>query len=369
MKILFTEVLNVFLNPVLRFMFNNLYSDSAVVTSTENKLATTSNSSNKVITIATEETEDKYSLTVWIAVGVVITTLIVLMGIATIALALFLKKSSKWKSECDNSYSTLSRGLTEQLQQQSLDPASDLYDRIELSPSTGQAEFISKTETDNINNLSPHPGQHNINPSIDMQQSKSATITAASSNDIPSHDIESTFEQPNYASINKRKKKTMGKEPVHYGPENDVATNLGLVKHKITEENESVHLPHTADKNMNIRQGNAPCNQQTAEPSKEYYTAIRKKTKESTAQNEEKQPPIPPQRVEELYTAVNKKTQPTTANDEVESPPIPPHTVEELYTAVMKKPKARETDDEVEAPPVPPHTVEELYTAVQKNKN
>ena len=42
------------------------------------------------------------------------------------------------------------------------------------------------------------------------------------------------------------------------------------------------------------------------------YTAVRKKTKESTAQNEEEPPPIPPQGVEELYTAVNKKTQPTT---------------------------------------------------------
>ena len=118
-----------------------------------------------------------------------------------------LKKSSQRKSECDNSYSTLRRGPTQQLQQQSLDPASDLYDRIELSPSTGQAEFISKTETDNTNNLSPHPGQHNINPSIDMQRSKSATITAASSKDIPSHDIESTFKQPYHSAINKRKKK------------------------------------------------------------------------------------------------------------------------------------------------------------------
>ena len=352
-------------------MLTDLYSNSAAVSSTENILATTiSNLSNKITTISPEETQDKNALSVWIAVGVVITTLIVLMGITTIALALFLKKSSHQKTECDNSYSTLSRGLTQQLQPQLLDPASDFYDRIELSPSTGQAEFISRTETDNTNNPSPHHGQFNINPSVDMQQPKSATvqITAASSKDIPLHDIESTSEQPNYAAINKRKKKTMGKEPVHNGLENSAAKILSLVKNSTTEENECIDLPHTTDKNMKLRQGSAACNQQTAESLEELYTAVRKKTKESTTQNEEEPPPISPQGLEQLYTAVNKKTQLTTANDEVESPPIPPHTVEELYTAVMKKPKARETDDEVEAPPVPPHTVEELYTAVQKNK-
>ena len=100
----------------------------------------------------------------------------------------------------------------------------------------------------------------------------------------------------------------MGKEPVHYGPENDVATNLSLVKHNTTEENESVHLPHTADKNKKIRQGNAACNQQTAESPEELYTAVRKKTKESTAKNEDELPQIPPQGVEQLYTAVNKDT-------------------------------------------------------------
>ena len=180
-----------------------------MVTSTLNKLATKPNSSNKVATYAAEETEDKHALPVGIAVGVVITTLIVLMGIGTIALALFLKKSLQRKSECNNSYSTLHRGDTKQLQTQSLHNPNDLYDHIQLSPSTGQTEFISKTETDNTNNPSPHHSQHSINPNIDMQQPKSATvqITAASSKNILSHDIESTFEQPYYAAINKRKKK------------------------------------------------------------------------------------------------------------------------------------------------------------------
>ena len=194
-------------------------------------------------------------------------------------------------------------------------------------------------------------------------------IIAARSKDIPSHDTGSTFEQPNYAAINKKKKKTMGKDPVHYGLENIVATNHSLAKHNTAKE---IHLLHTADENRKLRQRNAVCcNQQKDGSPGELYTAVRKKTKESTAQDEEEQPPIPPQGVvnEQLYTAVNKKTQLTTANGEVESPPIPPHTVEQLYTAITKKPKpCRETDNEVEAPPVPPHRVEELYTAVQKNK-
>ena len=182
-------------------------------------------------------------------------------------------------------------------------------------------------------------------------------------------------------------KKTTEKKLVH---ENFAATNLSLAKHCKAEGKKLVHstCENTPgkDKQLHITQRNilkrdqpkhsqdmqeiAPHTPlQTVESPEELYSAIRKKTKESTAWNEEELPPLSPQGGEQLYTAVNKKTQLTIANDDVESPPIPPHTVEQLYTAVMKKPKARVTDDEVEAPPVPPHTVEELYTAVQKNKN
>ena len=320
-------------------------------------------------------------LPAWISIGVLMAILTVLVAIiiAVIALALFVSKSSQRKTECDSSYSTLHRQGIQQLQSQSLHTPNDLYDHIQLSPSTGQAEFISKTETDNTNNPSPHQGQHNINFKVDIQQPKSATmqITAASSQNIQS---KSTLEQPTYAVVNKKNKNTV-KEPEKANcPFETIALkNLSLTTAE-TKESDNNTVDEDVMQTNAIKGNQLKYNQdnqvtatqttlQAAESPEELYTAVRKKTKESTAQNEEEPLPIPLQGVDQLYTAVNKKTQPTTANDEVESPPIPPHTVEELYTAVMKKPKARETDDEVEAPPVPPHTVEELYTAVQKNKH
>ena len=313
-------------------------------------------SSNIVTNNHTRDTGNQNNDTVWMIIGIAVPTLIGLTTIAVITLVLFVRKSSQRKSECDNSYSILSRGPTQQLQSQLLDPASVLYDRIELSPSTGQAEFISKTETDNKNNPSPHHNQYGIHHSVDTEQPKSATmqISDSSLKNIPSHDNEYTNEQPTYAVFNKERKNE--KEPVHCPFKSSAATSLTL-KQNSTHNNIEIQDNNTAKK----------VSLQTAKSLEELYTAVKKKTKESTAQNEEEPPPIPLQGVEQLYTAVNKKTQRTTANDEVESPPIPPQTVEELYTAVMKKPKVRETDDEVEAPPVPPHTVEELYTAVQKN--
>ena len=308
---------------------------------------------------------------------------IVLVIVIVTALTLYFRKASQ-TTEYDNSYSVLHREATQQLQPQSLHPANDNYDHIQLSPSTGQAEFISKTERDNTNNPSPRQGQNSMYHSVDTEQPKSATctmqITAASSIYSPSHKKESTNGQPTYAVVNKQKKQKKEKEPVHCQPKTSAATSLNLTKQNSTDKNihsqpvENVAKAHQLILyNQEIQENNRATvtkyPSQTAESPEELYTAVRKKTKESTAENEEEPPPIPPQGVEQLYTAVNKKTQSTAANDEVESPPIPPHTVEELYTAVMKKPKARETDDEVEAPPVLPNKVDELYTGVQKNKN
>ena len=304
--------------------------------------------------------------TVWIIIGIVVPTLIVLTTIATIALVILVRKFSQQKTECDNSYSTLSRGPTRQLQPQSLHTPNDLYDHIQLSPSTGQAEFISKTETDNTNNPSPHHHQNSIHQSVDTEQPKSVavqvTTVTASSKHTPSYEKQSSNGQPTYAVVNKNKEQKNKKKPVHCPPKTSAATSLTFTKLKIAAK---VDQPILCNQEIqqNIITKQIPL--QTAEPLEELYTAVRKKTKESTAQNEEEPLPIPPQEVEQLYIAANKKAQPNKAN-EVESPPIPPHTVEELYTAVMKKPKAREIADEVEAPPVPPHTVEELYTAVQK---
>ena len=266
-----------------------------------------SHTSNIVTNYLLEDIEEKEALTIEIATAAVIATVIVLTSLVAITVGLILRKRSQETTQHDDDlcYAKLYRERNLQNESQTLHPANDLYNQLHLSPSTGQAEFISKTETDNKNNCSHHHDQHSFNPSVDTGQPKSVTSPIES---ISADKDISTLEQPTYAVVDKKKKHMKGKEPVNYLSENSSTTNESLTTHN-TEG------------------------------------------------------------VEELYTAVNKKTQPTTANNEVESPPIPPHTVEQLYTAVMKKPKARETDDEVKAPPVPPHTVEELYTAVQKNKN
>ena len=42
-------------------------------------------------------------------------------------------------------------------------------------------------------------------------------------------------------------------------------------------------------------------------------------------------------------------------------PSIPPYTIEELYTAIHKKPKGNTMEDEEEAPPISPHVVEDTH--------
>ena len=140
----------------------------------------------------------------------------------------------------------------------------------------------------------------------------------------------------------------MGKEPVYYPSESSSASycNQSLTTHKtakgkyLPNENTTWKCTQKAANNNQQRCHQHNIQETVMDSLEEMYTAVRKKTKESS----------------------------TTATFEEAAPTIPPHTVEQLYTAVMKKPKARETYDEVEAPPVPSHTVEELYTAVQKNK-
>ena len=86
------------------------------------------------------------------------------------------------------------------------------------------------------------------------------------------------------------------------------------------------------------------------------YTVIKKKPTGSSAPVNESVP----QMAEDLYTAVMKKPKENSVNDEV-VPPIPPHTVEELYTAVHKEPKGNTMENEEEAPPISPLTVEDAF--------
>ena len=281
--------------------------------------------------------------TISVVIGIVTAILIVLIATVVIALVLFWRKSVQQKSNYDTSYSTVSRENAQQVQPQSLHTPAELYDQIQLSPSTGQAEFVSNTEIDNINNSSPPPS-HNIHPSVDTGQPKCPSSATQQIN-LSLHDEEEcSSEQPTYAVVNEKKKRERVKESAQ--------------GQDTIPENERDLAPL-----YNLKQRDQPKQRQDVHEST--YAIVHKKSKKGNANTKETATPIPSQKIdspEKLYTAVKKKQ----AEDEEEVPPLPPRTVEELYTAIKKEPKGSTAG---EAPPLPSHTVEELYTAVQKNIN
>ena len=281
-----------------------------------------------------------------ILIGIGVAILIVLTAILAITLVLlYLRKSTKRKakSDYDNSYSTLCRGDTQQLQSHSQQVPSDLYDQIHLSPSTGQAEVISNAEIENINSLSSH--QTDYLPNTDKDQSGQNNVSIS--------------EQPTYAAVKKKQKKNK------------------LMKGKKSEQNQNsaaeekvmlCSLTATDKTDMQKNHDQDEATPTTTESQEALYTAAKKKPNDIRADNEEKVPFPPPHSVEELYTTVSKNVKGSAIEEEEGAPQIPPQTVEDLYTVVMKKPKNDPvTDNDTEAvPPIPPHTIEELYTAVQK---
>ena len=243
--------------------------------------------------------------------------LIVLITTAVITLVLFWRKSARQKLY-DDSYSTLSRENAQQRQPQSLQTP-ELYDQIQLSPSTGQAE------SESINNNSPPPSL-DIHPIVNTEQLKYPNSdipqTTAASN-FSLHDAqERTSEQPTYAVVDKRKKQMRGKE---------------LVQSVLKKEGHPVPLYdlNAMDQNSFVQKGKANAKEtatsHTVDSLEELYTAVKKKAKGNSAEDEEEVPPPPPHTVEELYTAVKKKAKGNSAEDEEEAPPLPPHTVKELY--------------------------------------
>ena len=280
-----------------------------------------------------------------VVIGIILVILIVLTSIAVIALILHLRKSIQHKQDDDHSYSTLSRENTQRTE--SLNVSTNLYDQIQLSPSTGQAEIISKAEIENINTLSSH---QTVPPIVDSEQCNKTTEQGSVS----------MSEQPTYAAVKKKQKMNKlikGKESGQHA----AAVEKNGVKF--------VLCSYPATDERDIKQKDqievTPTSVHTTESPEALYTAVKKKPKYNTADNEEKVPPPPLHSVEELYTAVKRNAKGGTTEEGI--PQIPPHTVEDLYTAVTKKPKNDPTDYDTEAaPPIPPHTVEELYAAVQK---
>ena len=267
------------------------------------------------------------TFTISVIIGIITAILIVLIATVVIALVLFRRKSVQQKPDYDGSYSTLSRENAQQMQPQSLHTHAELYDQIKLSPSTGQTEFISKCESENINNSLP-PLSLDTHPSVNTKQHIQQS-TGASNRSL--HDAEeSTSEQSTYTVVEKNKKwkkKVRGKESAQ---SQDTAAE---------KEGDSVPLYdlNTTDQKA-VEQRDQPDQKQDAH--EETYAVVHKKSKKGIVNSIETATPIPSQKVdslEELYTTVKKKPTRNTAEDEEEAPPLPPHTVEELYTAVRKK--------------------------------
>jgi hypothetical protein len=276
-----------------------------------------------------------------IAIGVSTVTLLMLSSaliiiIAVVVIRNYRRRSAKQQIDTDASYSTLNRGSGIQVQPQSTQQNSnEVYDQIQLSPSTGQTECIPKPQSENTNN--PLYNSHPIH--LDTENSVT-NASAASQKNSPT---------ATYAAIdisNKKKAKkddTKHTDAVKYTPtskgvytvegkDNSAKMNLGDMYAPDRQYQGRVNSEHESDPPHSVE---------------ELYTAVKKKPKGSSVPVNE---PVP----EDLYTAVMKKPK-----DEA-VPPIPSHTVEELYTAVHKKPVGNTMEDEEEAPPIPPHTVDDI---------
>ncbi|MCG8623419.1 MAG: hypothetical protein MJE68_15680 [Proteobacteria bacterium] len=261
------------------------------------------------------------------------------------------RRSAKQKLDNDAPYSTLSlnRGSGLQVQPQSTQQNSnELYDQIHLSPSTGQTEFIPKSQSENTNN--PHYSTHATHPDTENPVTNES---AASQTNSP---------MTTYAAIDKGNKKKAKKDDTKHSAAENYTFGLGV--HAEGKDNSMKRSQISLDDMYALDhqdQQERVNNDQESNPSnsiEELYTAVQKKPKGSSAPVNESVP----QMAEDLYTTVMKKPKENSANDEV-VPPIPPHTVEELYTAVHKKPlgNAMVREDEEKAPPIPPFTVEDTF--------
>ena len=244
---------------------------------------------------------------VTILIGIGAAILIVLITIVVLTLVfLYIRKStqSKPKSDYDDQYSTLCRGDTQQLEPQSLQAPTDLYNQIQLSPSTGQTEVISKNEPENTNSRLPH--LNNPSPNIDIE----VPI-------VKEQSTVSTSEQPTYAVVKKKQKRSkLMKGKISGQNQNNAVEKSG---EKVPQCSFTAATTDKTDikQEDQIKQGEAvPTSLQTVESPEALYTAIKKKPKDNATET---------------------------------------HIIEDLYTAVMKKPKDDPTESDTEAAPPLPH--------------
>ena len=244
---------------------HNFISTSTITIDADTSQATTAKSFQK---------EDSPSINLT-AVGIVGALLLVVVTslITILSLILWRHKRRAHKSEVDPnstgsmreyaSYSILERGTRQQIQPQGSN-STELYEQIHLSPSTGQTELISKTESETaegINTTTP-----NVYSNIDAENFQPI-----------SNSEESKIEDATYAVVDKKKKKKKSKAA------SDDNTNQ---KEKREEEVKVQEQPSLDD----------------------MYAIVHKKPKKSEEQGETP-PPIPASTVESLYTAVQKTPQ------------------------------------------------------------
>ena len=185
------------------------------------------------------------------------------------------KPDSDYEDRVESSYSTLYKG-SEQMQPQSLQAHTELYDQTQLSPSTGQAEIVPENER----KTNPPP---------------QTSYTIYSGVDTNPHCL------LNIATAEESKQM----QDVATEKEADIASVPPRNYPKLKEE---------------------PKQRQDLE---EMYAVVHKKSKKGKAGAEF-------EKTDTQISAVKKKPKGNAAKDEEEAPPLPPHTVEELYTAVQK---------------------------------
>ena len=143
-------------------------------------------------------------------IAAVIATVLILLVAVSIIIAVLLVSRHKGThrlnidfntGDLDDSYSTFDRGTKQQIQLQSLNAPADLYDQIQLSPSTGQSEHVSKNESEDTDTFT------SITPDCHHIQESDVTETNRESLDTGKYNSEDVT----YAVINKRKEKEEAK--------------------------------------------------------------------------------------------------------------------------------------------------------------
>ena len=253
--------------------------------------------------------------------------------------------------DTDGSYSKCQRG-NQQIQPQSLTASTGIYNQIQLSPLTGQVEFIATKNVNKRSTQNAHKSYSGVDKGLLKLTSQPPYADTKKKNGNKTWVRENESKQMDASAENDS----------HIASSNTVNKQRNRSTQKTDAHKGTYAVVHKKQKTGKTNANKTPISSPSRIGVEELYTAVKKKPKIRATKNEEEAPPVPPHTVEQLYTAVQKKTKDNMIHGKA-APQIPTHAVKQLYTTVRKKPKDREMQDEA-APPIPPHTGEELYTAV-----